>query len=301
MKTKDIEHIIYEELPKMMKENEEIRDFIIDIGEEQFADREVMDSRFDKMLNELKIQRLEWNEKWEKTQKRWEENDKRWKENNERWKENNKRWKETQKRLEKNDERWEKNDERWEENRKLWEESQRRWEKNDERWKENRKSWEESQRRWEENNQRLKEMSENINLLAQKHDSTIGALGARWGLHTEQSFRNALKSILETSFDVQVENVNIFDKEGKVFGRPDQVELDIIIKDGILIICEIKSSMSKSDMYIFERKVRFYEELHNTKANRTIVISPMIEPKAIPVAEKLGIECFSYAENVEGL
>lgn len=245
MKTKDIEHIIYEELPKIMKENEEIRDFIIDIGEEQFADREVMDRRFDKMLNELKIQRLEWNEKWE-------------------------------------------------ENKGLWQESQKRWE-------ENNKRWEENDKRWEENNQRLKEMNAEIMKLAQKHDSTIGALGARWGLHTEQSFRNALKSILETSFDVQVENVNIFDKEGKVFGRPDQVELDIIIQDGVLIICEIKSSMSKSDMYIFERKVRFYEELHNTNADRNIVISPMVEPKAIPVAEKLGIECFSYAEDVEGL
>jgi hypothetical protein len=37
----------------------------------------------------------------------------------------------------------------------------------------------------------------------------------------------------------------------EVFGRPDQVELDIIIKNGDVILCEIKSSMSKADIYSF--------------------------------------------------
>ncbi len=93
-------------------------------------------------------------------------------------------------------------------------------------------------------------------------------------------------------------NVNEFDDEGKVFGRPDQIELDIIVKNGVLIICEIKSSMSKPDMYIFERKVRFYEELHNKKTSRIIVISPMIDEKAKKVAEELNIEIYSHAEAV---
>ena len=52
---------------------------------------------------------------------------------------------------------------------------------------------------------------------------------------------------------VEVINVNEFDDEGTVFGTPDQVEIDIIIKNGELILCELKSSMSKSDVYTFER------------------------------------------------
>ena len=40
-------------------------------------------------------------------------------------------------------------------------------------------------------------MLADIRSLARKHDSTIGAMGARWGLHTEQAFRSVLKGILE--------------------------------------------------------------------------------------------------------
>ena len=82
-------------------------------------------------------------------------------------------------------------------------------------------------------------------------------LGARWGLKSERAFRNALAGILEKSFGVQVLNVVEYDKEGVVFGRPAPIELDVIVKNGLLIICELKSSMSRSDVYLFERKVPY--------------------------------------------
>ena len=160
------------------------------------------------------------------------------------------------------------------------------------------RKWDEQNRKWEVNQQVINEMLADIQALARKHDTTIGALGARWGLHTEQAFRNALKGILEKFAGVEVLNITEYDDAGVVFGRPDQIELDIIIKNGILIIAEIKSSMSKPEMYIFERKVRFYEERHQRKASEMIVISPMVSPNAMPVAEKLGIRVYSSAEDV---
>jgi hypothetical protein len=167
------------------------------------------------------------------------------------------------------------------------------------KWEAQEQKWEAQERKWEANQQVISEMLADIRSLARKHDSTIGALGARWGLHTEQAFRNALKGILEKFAGVEVLNVTEYDDAGVVFGRPDQIELDIIIKNGILIIAEIKSSMSKPEMYIFERKVRFYEEHHHRKASEMIVISPMVAPNAIPVAEKLGLRIYSSAEDVE--
>jgi len=158
---------------------------------------------------------------------------------------------------------------------------------------------EEQNRKWETNQQVINEMLTDIGALARKHDTTIGALGARWGLHTEQAFRNALKGILEKFAGVEVLNITEYDDAGVVFGRPDQIELDIIIKNGVLIIAEIKSSMSKPEMYIFERKVRYYEAHHQRKASEMIVISPMVAPNAIPVAEKLGIRIYSSAEDVQ--
>ena len=168
-------------------------------------------------------------------------------------------------------------------------------------WDEQERKWEEQNRKWDENSRKWDETLDEIRSMKTRHEQGIGALGARWGIASEASFRAALQGILEDSFHVQVLNVNEFDDEGMVFGRPDQVELDIIVVNGLLILCELKSSMSKGDMYIFERKVRFYEKRHQRIADRKIVISPMVDAKARVVAQALEIEVFSYSDEVTGL
>jgi hypothetical protein len=86
-----------------------------------------------------------------------------------------------------------------------------------------------------------------------------------------------------------------------VFGRPDQVELDVIIKNGVLILCALKSSMSKSDMHIFKRKTEFYQHKHKRQANRLLVISPMIDKQAQKLGTQLGIEMFSDSLAIQTL
>jgi len=224
-----LKQVIMRELPGIIQRDKEVQDFILGLAREHFADRRETESRFDRLLEELRRER----------------------------------------------------------------------ERQDRRWEEQNRKWEEQNRKWEENQQVIRQMLAEIRALNRKHDTTIGALGARWGLHTEQSFRNALKGILGEAFQVEVYNVIEYDDEGEVFGRPDQVELDLIIRDGTLIICEIKSSMSKSDMYIFERKARFYEKRHQRKASQLVVISPMVDKQAQVVAERLGIRVYSYVEDID--
>ena len=71
--------------------------------------------------------------------------------------------------------------------------------------------------RWAENQRHLDQVYQEIKGLHQKHESTVGALGARWGIASEQSFRDALKGILEQSFGVEVLNVTEYDDAGEVF------------------------------------------------------------------------------------
>ncbi len=123
-------------------------------------------------------------------------------------------------------------------------------------------------------------------------------MGAYWGPNTERSFRDALAAILEKSFGVAVINVNEFDDEGTVFGRPDRVELDVVIHNGTLILIGIKSSVSRADMYIFERKVRFYEHRHGRTAQRLIVISPMINARVKEIGKQLGLELYADSMDV---
>ena len=173
-----------------------------------------------------------------------------------------------------------------EEQRLKWEEQNRKW---DEQRLEDARKWEEQRIERE----RDREESD------RRYNSTIGALGSRWGVCSEASFRNGLQAILTESFGVEVLNLQEKDPEGEVFGRPDQVEIDVIIQNGLVIVCELKASMSKSDMYTFDRKVAFYQKRYQRSVNRKIVISPMVDTRALPVAEQLGIEVYSYADEVQ--
>ena len=187
-----------------------------------------------------------------------------------------------------------------EEQRLKWEEQNRKWEEL--RMEDNRK-WEElrleNDRKAEEHRLKWEEILQEIQKADRRYHSTIGALGARWGTSSEASFRNGLEAILSGSFGVEVLNLQEKDPEGEVFGRPDQVEIDVIIKNGLVIICELKSSISKAEMYIFDRKVAFYQKRYQRSVNRKIVISPMVDARALPVAEQLGIEVYSYADEVQ--
>ncbi|MDI6865562.1 PD-(D/E)XK nuclease family protein [Thermodesulfovibrio yellowstonii] len=193
------------------------------------------------------------------------------------------------------EERFEK---KWEEWSKRWEETQAEWNR---KWEESQKRWEETQaewnRKWEENQKTINQILLRLEKIDRRHLYTIGALGARWGLYSEESFRNGLKAIIEESFRIEVMRYIDYDHTGEVFGHPDQIELDLIIRNGMVIACEIKSSMSKSDMYTLWREKEFYERKHQRKVDRVIVISPMVDPRAKPVAEKLGIEIYTHSDE----
>ena len=180
-------------------------------------------------------------------------------------------------------------------------EQNKRWDAQEKKWDEQNRKWDEQNSKWDENQAELKRLHQEIMAQAQKFDRGIGALGSRWGLQSEKAFRDALAAILEKSFGVQVLNVNEYDDQGEVFGRPDQVELDVVIKNGLLLICELKSSIDKAGMYILERKARFYERRHQRQAQRLIVISPMIDARAVKVAERLGIETYGDSTEVTDL
>ena len=130
-----------------------------------------------------------------------------------------------------------------------------------------------------------------------KLDRTVHAIGARWGIQSETSFREALSGILG-DLGFEVENYVKQDTEGRVHGHTAQVELDAVIRDGKLMLIEIKSSMSRSEVYTLERVVEFYETQENRKVDRKLIVCPFLKPGAIEVAEKLGIEVFSDITDV---
>jgi hypothetical protein len=71
------------------------------------------------------------------------------------------------------------------------------------------------------------------------------------------------------------------------------------IEHDLLLFRELKSPIDKAGMYTFERTASCYEKRHNRKANRLMVISPMVDARAQKVAEQLGIEMFSDSVDVK--
>ena len=176
------------------------------------------------------------------------------------------------------------------------EEQSRKWAEQNRKWEESKA---ESDRKWAEQTEQNKRLWLEVGEQKSRLDRKIGALGARWGIGSERAFRHALAAVLTESFGVEVLNINEYDDAGEVFGRPDQIELDIIVRNGTLIIFELKSSTDRSQLYIFSRKIAFYEKRHQRTADRKILVSPFIHPRAQELAQELGIETYGDSSEVE--
>jgi len=150
----------------------------------------------------------------------------------------------------------------------------------------------EAQKRTE---QRVEELAEAQIQTRKDLHAHLSAIGARWGMQTEDSFRTAIQAILGEFAGLRVERFTAYDAEGEVFGRPDQIEIDVLLRDGQTILGEIKASMSRGDVYLLARKVAFYECRQGVKVDRTIIITPMLHPRAQPVADALGIQVYTSA------
>jgi hypothetical protein len=291
-----LKETVKRELPKWLETDPAFREAILAITAQLHPRREETDDKITRILDEMRRERerrealqREYNERW----------DRQYEADERRWQEQNRKWEANQAELEA---LREEQNRKWEEQNRKWEAQNRKWDANQAELKalreEQDRKWAEQNRKWDANQAELKALHEESLALGKRIDRGIGALGARWGMRSEKTFRDALAGILEKTFGVKVLNVSEFDHEGTVFGRPDQVELDVIIKNGLLILCELKSSVDKPAMYSFERKARFYERCHHRRADRLIVISPMIDARAQEVAERLGIETYGEPEDV---
>jgi hypothetical protein len=138
----------------------------------------------------------------------------------------------------------------------------------------------------------MNRLREDMNKLREDMNRRISALGARWGLQTEEAFREGLKGILEKEFGVRVERWVEKDKEGMVYDHPSDIELDVV-KDRKTILIEISSHVKASDIPIFRRKAEFYEKVTGIRADRLVIVTPYADDKALDMAKEFGIEIYT--------
>jgi len=126
--------------------------------------------------------------------------------------------------------------------------------------------------------------------LVERH---ISALGARWGLMAESAFRESLRGLLEKELGFRVERWRAYDESGMVFGYPSEIEVDVAVSDGKLILIEVSSHVRASDVLQFRRKAELYERVTGRRPDRLIIVTPYIDEKALEAARRLGVETYT--------
>ncbi|MBO9374529.1 MAG: hypothetical protein J7459_14375, partial [Chloroflexus sp.] len=98
-----IRELIIQELPALLERDPEVQRLILQLAQKYFAGRSETDSRFDRILEELRQSREEqarlWAEqaqRWAEQAQRWAEQDRRWEEQTRLWAEQSRRWEENQ-------------------------------------------------------------------------------------------------------------------------------------------------------------------------------------------------------------
>jgi hypothetical protein len=282
-------------------------------------------------LSEI-IKKLDWlieeqRKIWEEVKHIWEEIKSLREDQHKLWENQNKIWEEVKSLREGQEKLWENQNKMWEEIRalrenqnKIWEEIRALRENQNKIWEEIRtikedirKLWENQNRMWEEiralrENQNkiweeIKSLRENqyklweeVRILREdfsKLIKRIDALGSRWGILAESAFRNALKGLLEKSFNIRIERWINYDDEGFVYGHPSVVEIDTALRDQELILIEVSSHAKTADISLFNRKAIFYEKKVGKKPSRLIFVTPYAENDAIDLANKLRIELYT--------
>ncbi len=144
------------------------------------------------------------------------------------------------------------------------------------------------------------EIDHKIDRASEKVHIQLSAMGARWGTQSESAFREGLAHILTRETNLNVVRYEKTDLEGVVFGHPSLIEIDVAIQNGEHILIEIKSSISRSDVYVLTRKAAFYEQKEGVKIKQIMIISPMLAPGARDLADDMEIDIFTspYQVNV---
>ncbi|QPG51227.1 PD-(D/E)XK nuclease family protein [Saccharolobus solfataricus] len=124
-------------------------------------------------------------------------------------------------------------------------------------------------------------------------ETIITGLGARWGLLSEDAFRQGVYEIMKSEGIVAKKEL-VYDKTGEVYGEPSDVEYDLMIEDGNLVMIEITSAIKRGDLPVIRKKKEFYERNKNVKISKVIVITPFLHDKypdrLKAMAKDMGIE-----------
>ena len=142
----------------------------------------------------------------------------------------------------------------------------------------------------EERFARLEERVTRLEEEARETRRLLLTIAHRFGILSEESFRGAMKYVIEEVLGVAVVDRWVYnDREGLVYGHQAMVEVDIAVKDSEHILLEVKSRVSKADVAELYKIGILYERVEGKKP-RLVILGGFIDKRARALARKLGVE-----------
>ena len=119
-------------------------------------------------------------------------------------------------------------------------------------------------------------------------DRRFGVLGSRWGDGAEEAFRQGLIETVR-GLGYTVEHYHGQDPEGFINYTPRSFDLDVLVRDGEVVVAEIKSNASGPDVTEFLRCVLLFERQTGRRATKRILIAVTLQRAALERAQQLGV------------
>ena len=206
---------------------------------------------------------------------------------------------ERQQKLEENQQRLEERFAKLEERFARLEERYQKLEERVARLEERQQRLEERQQKLEERMLKLEERMLGVEEELRDTRRVLNVIAHRFGILAEESFREAMKYVVEETLGVaRVEKKTLYDDKGIVYGYPSLIDIDLVVRDNVHILVEVKSRVSRSDVAELYRIGQVYEEKTGVKP-KLVIVAGFIDRGVRELARKLGVEIRPITRDYE--
>ncbi|HID07921.1 MAG TPA: DUF3782 domain-containing protein [Armatimonadetes bacterium] len=272
MTEEQIIEIVRRHLPRLMDENPEVRQFVLSIVAEYAPSREELME----IIREIRAMREDFNRRFDRYDRILEEHTRVIEEHSRAIEEHSRILQEHSRILQEHTHAIEEHSRILQEHSRVIQEHGR--------------ILEEHSRILQEHSKRIERLTEEVGKLGR----IVSAIGTRWGMLSEEAFRDAFRAVLGRQLGLEVKKWRYYDEEGFVFGRPDWIEADIAISDAEHLLIEIKASVSRGDILVFQRVGQMYERVTKVRPH-LMIVSPFVDEAAKELANSFSIEVRSGA------
>jgi len=293
-----------EALLDLIKEDRELRYMLLGaLGFRELLERF---SRLEERQQKLEERQLRLEEEFRKLEERFARIEERQQKLEERFAQLEERFariEERQQELEKHfaklEERFTRLEERYQELEERYQRLEERVAKLEERFAQLEERFAKLEERFAQLEERVTRLEERVTGLERRMDEfevLLKTVAHRFGVLSEEAFREAMKGILEEYFGATAEHWTTYDEEGYVYDHPSEVEVDVVIKDGVHILVEVKSRVDTGDVLELSRIGELYQKKTGYRP-QLVIVGGFVSEKARKKAGPLGIRIYTYLER----